>query len=244
MFRYYLFIHGLLPFGTLVDIRTNVRYNSDMEKKSTKDQLLDAAEELFAKEGYHGTSVRSITKRAGAHIASINYHFGSKEELLKEVLERRLIPINQERLKMLELALREAAQEGRPPVILDLVKAFADPLFTRVQASDSMIAFSNIVQISLTQHDSTVGALFLGIMRPVIIAFIDALGLALPEHDSKQLNLKFHFMVGSMLHGMRMLSMTQKPPHSELHSELSAHIDPDTLMDHMYRYIVAGLEAE
>ena len=215
-----------------------------MGKKSTKDQLLDAAEELFAKEGFHGTSVRSITKRAGAHIASINYHFGSKEELLKEVLERRLIPINQDRLKMLEVSLRQAAQEGRPPVILEIVKAFADPLFTRVQASDSIVTFSNIVQISLTQHDSTVGALFLGIMRPVIIAFIEALRLALPGHDKEQLHLKFHFMVGSMLHGMRMLSMARNPAHKKLHSEFAKGLDPEILMDHMYRYIVAGLETE
>ncbi len=205
--------------------------------------MLDAAEKLFAHEGYHGTSVRAITNEAGAHLASINYHFGSKEDLLKEVLERRLVPINQERLKMLEVALREAAQEGHPPAILEIVKAFAEPLFTRAQRSDSMVTFSNIVQISLARHDSTVGALFLGIMRPVLIAFIEAIGQALPGLDAKHLHMKFHFMLGSMLHGMRMLSMARNPAQRKLHSEFTIGLDPETLMEHMYKYIVAGLEA-
>ncbi len=206
--------------------------------------MLDSAEKLFAKEGFHGTSVRAITSEAGAHLASINYHFGSKEALLKEVLERRLLPINKDRLEMLEAALSQAVQEGRPPSVMEIVRAFADPLFTRARTSESIITFSNIVQISLTQHDSTVGALFLGIMRPVIIAFIKALGLALPGHDKEQLQLKFHFMVGSMLHGMRMLSMARNPAHKKLHSEFAGNIDSEILMDLMYRYIVAGLEAE
>ncbi len=214
-----------------------------MGKKNTKDALLDSAEKLFAKEGFHGTSVRAITSEAGAHLASINYHFGSKEVLMKEVLERRLLPINNERLEMLEAALSHARQEGRPPSIMEVVRAFADPLFTRARTSESIITFSNIVQISLAQHDSTVGALFLGIMRPVLMAFIKALGLALPGQDDKQLHLKLHFMVGSMLHGMRMLSMARNPTQKKLHPEFTAHIDPEVLMDHMYIYIVAGLEA-
>ncbi len=214
-----------------------------MATKNTKEGLLDAAEKLFAQEGFHGTSVRAITNEAGAHLASINYHFGSKENLLKHVLERRLVPINQDRLLKIKEVMDRAQTEDRAPAMDDIVRAFADPLFRRAQESDSFIAFVNIVQISLAQHDSTVGSMFLDIMRPVIEAFIEALGQALPGLDTRQLHMKLHFMVGSMLHGMRMLSMARSPMHSELHSEISSHIDTENLMDQLYSYIVAGLEA-
>ncbi len=214
-----------------------------MATKNTKEGLLDAAEKLFAQEGYHGTSVRAITNAAGAHLASINYHFGSKKELLKQVLERRIIPINRDRLRMLGHALELAKRENRPPTVMEVVKAFADPLFTRARASDSIVTFANIVQISLAQHDSTVGVMFLKIMRPMVDAFIKALGLALPGQDDRQLHLKLHFMLGSMLHGMRMLSLSKNPSYRDLHVGFSAHMDTEALMEHMYRYIVAGLEA-
>jgi len=48
----------------------------------TRTQLLDAAERLFAERGFRGTSIRAITDLAGANLAAVGYHFGSKAELL------------------------------------------------------------------------------------------------------------------------------------------------------------------
>jgi AcrR family transcriptional regulator len=67
----------------------------------TKDRILDAAESLFMEHGYEATSLRAITSGAGVNLASVNYHFGSKEELFQAVLTRRLDPMNQERLDLL-----------------------------------------------------------------------------------------------------------------------------------------------
>ena len=57
-----------------------------MEHSDTKLTLIEAAGELFAAHGFDGTSVRAICERAGANVAAINYHFGSKENLHREVL--------------------------------------------------------------------------------------------------------------------------------------------------------------
>jgi TetR/AcrR family transcriptional regulator, regulator of cefoperazone and chloramphenicol sensitivity len=54
----------------------------------TREQLLEAAEEIFAARGFHGTTVREICLRAGANVASVNYHFGDKLGLYTEVLRR------------------------------------------------------------------------------------------------------------------------------------------------------------
>ena len=57
---------------------------------NTKDRILGAAEELFAQYGFAGTSLRQVTSRADVNIAAVNYHFGSKENLVNEVFRRRM----------------------------------------------------------------------------------------------------------------------------------------------------------
>ena len=63
-----------------------------MHGADTKEQILNAAEELFARHGYAGTSMRAITKAAGVNLAAVNYHFGTKEKLLS--VRRQLDPVD------------------------------------------------------------------------------------------------------------------------------------------------------
>ena len=56
--------------------------------RATKERLLNAAGEIFAEKGFHATSVREICEKAGANLASVNYHFGSKENLYEAVVHR------------------------------------------------------------------------------------------------------------------------------------------------------------
>jgi AcrR family transcriptional regulator len=94
-------------------------------KASTRDRILDAAEQLFAEEGFAGTSLREITSLAGANVAAVNYHFGSKEELLRAVLSRIVEPVNRERLLLLDGA--EAAAGPEPPSVRAILEAFLAP---------------------------------------------------------------------------------------------------------------------
>ena len=56
---------------------------------STKERLLTAAEQLFAEHGFAATSLRQLTGHADVNVAAVNYHFGSKENLITEVFRRR-----------------------------------------------------------------------------------------------------------------------------------------------------------
>ena len=69
-----------------------------------KLRLVEAAEKLFAENGFEAVSVRDITKEAGANVAAVNYHFGSRDGLVVAVMSRYLTPVNQERLTRLEKA--------------------------------------------------------------------------------------------------------------------------------------------
>src|SRR5258705_4037551 len=85
---------------------------ADVTSADTKTRILDAAESLFMEHGFEATSLRSLTTAASVNLAAVNYHFGTKEELFQAVLTRRLDPMNQERIELLERLERDAG--GKP----------------------------------------------------------------------------------------------------------------------------------
>src|SRR5690242_9494422 len=92
----------------------------------TKERLLDAAEQLIADQGYSGTSLRQIISAAGANLASVHYHFGSKEELLDAVILRHAGPVNDERIALLDRY--EADARGGAVPVSKVLDAFLTPM--------------------------------------------------------------------------------------------------------------------
>jgi len=92
----------------------------------TKDRILDAAELLFARQGVGATSLRSVTSEARVNGAAIHYHFGSKGELVQALIERRIAPINAERLERLDALERDA--RGAGVALEPLLRAFLEPM--------------------------------------------------------------------------------------------------------------------
>ena len=86
-----------------------------------RNAILDAAEGLFAREGIDSVSLRRIGEQAGSlnHFA-VQYHFGSKQELIRAIFERRLPSLEQRR----SIALADAQSEGRhgdPGALMDVL---------------------------------------------------------------------------------------------------------------------------
>ncbi len=93
--------------------------------RNTKARILDAAERLFAESGFEAVSIRRIISEAGVNAAAIHYHFGSKQELACAVYVRFLVPLNRERLRLLDSAERQAGSKSLP--IDDVLFAFVAP---------------------------------------------------------------------------------------------------------------------
>ena len=103
-----------------------------MAPPDTRTQILDAAEQLFAERGFRGTSIRAVTDLAGANLAAVGYHFGSKAELMAAVVRRVVEPITAAQCAGLDKLLA-----GTPdPTVGELVEAFAGPLFDEMPADD------------------------------------------------------------------------------------------------------------
>jgi AcrR family transcriptional regulator len=96
------------------------------DSSDTKERLLDAAERLLAERGFEGTSLRAVTQAAGTSVSAANYHFGSKEELLRATLLRRVEPMNRRRLACLDDLERAAG--GAPLSVEAVLDAYLRPL--------------------------------------------------------------------------------------------------------------------
>lgn len=86
---------------------------------STMSRLLDGAERSLLCHGYQGASIRRITREAGANVAAVNYHFGSKQALFAALFQRRMSAVAQRREEALQ------AIEARAGISVgDVVQAY------------------------------------------------------------------------------------------------------------------------
>jgi AcrR family transcriptional regulator len=165
----------------------------------TKQRILDEAERLFAENGFAGTSLRRIIGAAEVNLAAVHYHFHSKESLLEAVLMRRMVPLNQERLRLLDAAEQKAVPAGA--ALEDILIAFVEPPMRLIlHPSGEGRVFGKLIG---RLHSET-GGFFTELAKrhfgPAAERFRNALHRALPRLAPDQLQWRIHFAVGAMDH--------------------------------------------
>jgi len=172
-----------------------------MSTPCTKDRIIAAAQALFAEKGFPATSMREITARAEVNLAAINYHFGSKENLLREVVRQCIDPINQERMLALDRLESIARETNTPMDLREVVRAFLEPA-VRLFSSPEGGAMPCMLARLHHEPNSGIDALIAEILNPVIARFVAATQAALPERQAKEIIQRGHFMIGALLHLM------------------------------------------
>jgi AcrR family transcriptional regulator len=161
----------------------------------TKQKILDTAERLIAEQGYAATSLRHIIAEAGVNLAAIHYHFGSKEELLDEIIQRKAKPVNERRLAWLDRIEREAAP-GAPPVNT-VLESFLMPMAEVADRTPAFVPFmgrmlaEGLMPTILARHFQQVAARLMGALRR-----------AVPNLTDEEFAWRMHFMSGAMAHTM------------------------------------------
>ncbi len=206
----------------------------------TKQKILDAAQYLFARKGFQGTSLRAITGKAGVNLAAVNYHFGTKEALLKAVLERRLIPLNQVRKERLESVRDSARQKHMRPSVRDLLLAFIEPTLRFKETSPGAEDFIAIIGRSFSDPDGTVRKAFFQLVWPLFNLIFETFQEALPELSEKMLLWRLHFMLGAFSHTMHMCCGGMF--HSDI-IKIPLETDTNTIIENFIPFITAGMEA-
>lgn len=95
-----------------------------MASDHTRSAILAAAERLYADRGFGDVTLRDIVAEANVNLAAVNYHFGSKDELIAELFVTRSLALNRERLQ--ELRAAEDKGGGRAD-IADILRALVGP---------------------------------------------------------------------------------------------------------------------
>ena len=176
--------------------------------ETTREDILKTAEILFARQGYAETSLRQITEEAGVNIAAVNYHFRSKENLLVEILDRIVAPLNSARLELLD----EFEADGIPGVE-QILTAFLLPdlqLIEELRGRDPDLPrfVSRMYSEASDLMARVVGRQFGEVQERFYAAF----GRAIPDATREDIAWRLHCVVGIVL----FLFASVRPPGSPL----------------------------
>jgi len=199
---------------------------------TTKERILDAAERLFAEHGYDGTSLRAITASAGANLASVNYHFKSKEELLTALFRRRLEQLNDERLRLLDKLESEAA--GGPVPLASLVRALLEPPL-RLAATPGT-AFGKLLGRMYSEPGGFPQKIFVQELRAFAERFSAAFRSTLPELPGQELFWRIFFSIGAMAHTLAAPELLRLVSGGACDPS-----DTDTAVEMLIAFVQAGL---
>lgn len=216
--------------------------------QDTRERILDVAERLFMAHGYEGTSMRMITSAAEVNLAAVNYHFGSKEALLREVFRRRLAWLNHERLQALDQL--EAQAEGAPLKPSQVLEAFFGTLL-RMGEDESLggMIFLRLLGRTLTEPAEFIRTFFAGEYAEVIERYKLALFRALPDVPRAEIVWRLHFMLGAMSYAIAGTDVLQVVTGCELGDISGGDAGADDrvaakrLADRLMPFLLGGLRA-
>jgi AcrR family transcriptional regulator len=203
--------------------------------ESTRERLLNIAEQRFGEGGYEGTSLRAITVAAAANIAAVNYHFGSKEALLRAAVARAMAPVNTERRRRLD----QLEAKGSPTAE-QLIRAFIEPgldlVLRRGERGPVVARFIGRVAFDPSQR---IRELYAAESDPVEARFLAALQTALPNASPDSVAFGYVNMLGLLaLHQSQALT---RPPGAEPPG-IDGGEDPGKLAENLIAFLVAAFD--
>ncbi|MGB3392012.1 MAG: TetR family transcriptional regulator [Stenotrophomonas sp.] len=173
---------------------------------STKDRILGAAEELFAQYGFAGTSLRQVTSHADVNIAAVNYHFGSKENLVNEVFRRRMDEMTAARLGQLE-----QARSTRPGELHAVLAAFVEPALAMAQDRQTGGAFVRVIARAYAEKNDNLRKFLSDHYGHVLREFGKAIAACVPGLSKEELYWRLDFLAGALTYAMADFGLIKRP---------------------------------
>lgn len=203
-------------------------------RPTSKEDILDAAERLFASRGFDGTSMREIAQEAGVAQALLHYHFKTKEGLFEAMFGRRSGAINRIRLARLDQMLKAGT-----PRIEEIIDALLRPT---VEAGHDPArggaTFANLIlSTGSSNHDwqkSLIAASYDAMAR----RYIGAIRKALPGMSLGDATWGYLFIIGAALTQMSPTGRADRLSDGE-----TSDMDTETLLERATTFAAAGLRA-
>lgn len=192
---------------------------------NVRESILDAAERQFAENGVAGTTVRAITAAAGVNVAAINYYFRSKEELYREVVNRRLGPLNEERAGLLTDFQRRAGLKR--PTVKEMLRALVEPSLRLCFESPHFARLLSRLRYDL---DDSLWPAYRSAQAELTDGFREAFAAALPDLPAGEVRTRLHYVLGAI---QQVWSHCPRP----------AGETPEELLDSFLTFYAAGMGA-
>jgi len=203
---------------------------------STKNKILDSAEILFADKGFNNTSLREITSQAEVNLAAVNYHFGSKKELIKAVMSRYMRELS----PRLEAALVLLCKDEKKPTLIDVFSAFVDPLLhLNTFTKNGTSLFLQLLGRGYTDSQGFLRWFITTEYPGVFTYFTQAIRKAYPELSAEEIFWRLHFTMGTIIFTMSsseaLIDIAQ--------NDFNQQIDIADVIKKVIPYVAAGVAA-
>ncbi len=203
-------------------------------RSDTKTRILDAAEKLFAERGFSETSLRLITSKAEVNLASVNYHFGSKKELIRAVLARYLdvfMPVASARIVTLQ-----SSEEGAS--LNDIFSSLVEPLLDLNQLrAEGTSTFLQLLGRGYIESQGHLRWFITTHYGEHLTLFVKAVADSAPHIPPAEMFWRLHFTLGTVV-----FTMASADALTEIAAaDFNEHNDIEAVIRKVIPYLSAGV---
>lgn len=205
---------------------------------ATRARLLEAATELFAARGFHGTKVRDIASRAGVNVAAGNYHFGSKKELYLEVVRGQFLRMGEKIARM--GAVLEPAALGKlaRPELMRLLRVRLEVMLEMLMGTGGDDAHARLMMREMAEPSEALPTIVREMAEPLVEETRLLIAHLYPELSQRQVERAslsiagqihfYRFMMPALLPMLGLRSYSRKFLHE--------------VLEHVFAFSLGGME--
>ncbi len=220
-----------MPEGSTVK---RVRRSKAEQRAETLEQILDAAEYLFSKNGLNGVTLRDVAQRVGVHTTLLHYYFEDKRNLFEAVFARRASTTSGRRMEALD---RYEAEAGDKPTVEGALHAFLDTDFDLY--IDGGELWMNYAAFCARVSTSPEGAELMDVhFDPVVLKLVAILKRALPHASEEDIFWSYHFVTGALMN-----TLARSGRIDRLSGGICRSDDFEAVKQRMARFMAAGFMA-
>ncbi|MFC1437203.1 TetR/AcrR family transcriptional regulator [Streptacidiphilus sp. N1-10] len=195
----------------------------------TRQRILTAAERLFAEHGISAVPLRDIGIAAGQrNHASVQYHFGDRDEVVKAIMEFRGAESEASRTGI----VADLMLGGRTPTVTDVVSAFVRPLAIHFQPDNHYLPFLSLYITEEGGYEGLVGVR----TGSSVVTLRTLLGRLVPQVPEAVLDERWLVTLTSAVHALARYQSAQRK-----RAHLPAKID--VLVEDLITFLSAGILA-
>ena len=198
-----------------------------------RERLMEVAEKMFAERGFDATSVRDLTAAAECNLAAVNYHFGSKEALYREMFVRRLRQFRESRLASISSVMESKEQATLERLLYSFSRAFLKP-FEDVQESE---IFMKLYSREVLEQRLNPRLFVEELAEPTLSNMAEALCTICPDVEKSKAMPCIVSLISQLIHMQQVKRMLS----GQVDELAKVVTETETMLAHIVRFTAAGI---